>query len=180
VTFARVPLVAEGTDPLLAELERRITAARGRISPLYQALLNSAPIAEGWEALLTAVRTKTSLRADLRELVILRIAVLNRAPYEFEAHVPHAHRAGLAEAKIDGTKIGPTSSTYDELEHVVLAYTDAMTRHVDVPDDLFERLAQRFDVMTIVELTATIAAYNMVSRFLVALRIGMEHAGHAA
>ena len=180
MTFARVPLVAEGTDPLLAELERRITAARGRISPLYQALLNSAPIAEGWEALLTAVRTKTSLRADLRELVILRIAVLNRAPYEFEAHVPHARRAGLAEAKIDGTKIGPTSSTYDELEHVVLAYTDAMTRHVDVPDDLFERLAQRFDVTTIVELTATIAAYNMVSRFLVALRIGMEHAGHAA
>ena len=180
MTFARVPLVAEGTDPLLAELERRITAARGRISPLYQALLNSAPIAEGWEALLTAVRTKTSLRADLRELVILRIAVLNRAPYEFEAHIPHAHRAGLAEAKIDGTKIGPTSSTYDELEQVVLAYTDAMTRHVDVPDDLFERLAQRFDVMTIVELTATIAAYNMVSRFLVALRIGMEHAGHAA
>ena len=180
MTFARVPLVAEGTDPLLAELERRITAARGRISPLYQALLNSAPIAEGWEALLTAVRTKTSLRADLRELVILRIAVLNRAPYEFEAHLPHAHRVGLAEAKIDGTKIGPTSSTYDELEHVVLAYTDAMTRHVDVPDDLFERLAQRFDVMTIVELTATIAAYNMVSRFLVALRIGMEHPGHAA
>src|SRR5438105_14669223 len=121
---ARVPLVEPGTNPMLAGLECKIVEARGRVSPLYQALLNSAPITEGWEALLTAVRTKTSLRPDLRELVILRIAVLNRAPYEFEAHVPHAHRAGLAEAKIDGTKIGPTSSTYDELEHVVLAYTD--------------------------------------------------------
>jgi len=180
MTLARVPLVAAGADPRLAELERRISAARGRISPLYQALLNSAPIAEGWEALLTAVRTKTSLRADLRELIILRIAVLNRAPYEFEAHVPHAQRAGLADAKIDGTKVGATSSTYDELERTVLAYTDAMTRHIDVPDELFETVAQHFDAKTLVELTATIAAYNMVSRFLVALRIGMERSDRAA
>src|SRR5437762_14387305 len=113
---ARVPLIEPGTDPMLTALERKIIESRGRVSPLYQALLNSAPIAEGWEALLTAVRTKTSLRADLRELIILRIAVLNRAPYEFEAHVPHAQRAGLADAKIDGTKVGATSSTYDELE----------------------------------------------------------------
>ena len=180
MTSARVPLVAAGADPRLAELERRISAARGRISPLYQALLNSAPIAEGWEALLTAVRTTTSLRADLRELVILRIAVLNRAPYEFEAHVPHAHGAGLAEAKIDGTKVGATSSTYNELERAVLAYTDAMTRHVEVSDALFETVAQHFDVKTLIELTAAIAAYNMVSRFLVALRIGMERPDHAA
>ena len=180
MTLARVPLVAAGTDPRLAELERRISAARGRISPLYQALLNSAPIAAGWEALLTAVRTKTSLRADLRELVILRVAVLNRAPYEFEAHVAHAKHAGLADTKIDGTKVGPTASTYDELERAVLAYTDAMTRHVEVPDELFQRLAQCFDVKTLVELTATIGAYNMVSRFLVALRIGMERPDHAA
>ena len=116
---------------------------------------------------------------DGTQLVILRIAVLNRAPYEFEAHVPHAHRAGLADAKIDGTKVGPTASSYDELERVVLAYTDAMTRYVDVPDELFGSLAQHFDVKTLVELTATIAAYNMVSRFLVALRIGMERPARA-
>ena len=180
MSLARVPLVTVGTDPGLADLERRIDAARGRISPLYRALLNSAPIAEGWEALLTAVRAKTSLRADLRELVILRVAVLNRAPYEFEAHLPHASKAGLAESKIEAVKVSAMSPSYDELERLVLAYTDAMTRHIDVPDDLFSRLAQRLDAKTIVELTATIAAYNMVSRFLVALRIGTESAGHAA
>ena len=173
---ARVPLVEPGTNPLLAALESKIVEARGRVSPLYQALLNSVPITEGWEALLTAVRTKTSVRPDLRELVILRIAVLNRAPYEFDAHVPHARRAGLTQAKIDGVKTALASPPYDDLERLTLAYTDAMTRDIDVSDTLFERLAGRLDAKTIVELTATIAAYNMVSRFLVALRISLEPA----
>src|SRR5437660_4090277 len=171
---ARVPLVEPGTDPMVAALERKIVEVRGRISPLYQALLNSVPIAEGWEALLTAVRTKTSLRSDLRELVILRVAVLNRASFEFDAHVPHAREAGLTQAKIAGVKTTPASPPYDELERLTLAYTDAMTHDIDVSDTLFECLARRFDATTIVELTATIAAYNMVSRFLVALRIGLE------
>ena len=51
-----------------------------------------------------------------------------------------------------------------------------MTRDIEVSDTLFERLAGRLDAKTIVELTATIAAYNMVSRFLVALRISLEPA----
>ena len=176
---ARVPLVEPGTNPMLASLERKIVGARGRVSPLYQALLNSVPIAEGWEALLTAVRTQTSLRPDLRELVILRVAVLNRASFEFDAHVPHARHAGLTQAKIDGVKATAASPPYDDLERLTLAYTDAMTRDVDVSDSLFQRLAGHLDTKTIVELTATVAAYNMVSRFLVALRIGMEPAAHA-
>src|SRR5207249_12035124 len=93
----RVPLVEPGSRPELAELERSILAARGRISPLYQALLNSPSIASGWEKLLTAVRNQTLVPASLRELVILRVAVLNRASFEFDAHVPHALTAGLAQ-----------------------------------------------------------------------------------
>lgn len=48
-----------------------------------------------------------------------------------------------------------------------------MTRDIEVPDALFERVREHFDAAKLVELVATIAAYNMVSRFLVALRI--EH-----
>src|SRR5579862_3278277 len=96
----RVPEVESGSRPELAELEKRIAAARGRVSTLYKVLLNSAPIAGGWEQMLSAVRNESSLPADIREIVILRVAVLNGASYEFEAHVPHAAKAGVPEAKI--------------------------------------------------------------------------------
>lgn len=47
---ARVPLIEPGTQPELAAVEDAIRGARGRISPLYRALLNSAPIASGWSS----------------------------------------------------------------------------------------------------------------------------------
>jgi alkylhydroperoxidase family enzyme len=61
---------------------------------------------------------------------------------------------------------------FDEVERMVLKLTDAMTRDIEVPDELYDRLAGHFGPTELVELVATVAAYNMVSRFLVALRIG--------
>jgi alkylhydroperoxidase family enzyme len=56
----------------------------------------------------------------------------------------------------------------------VLAYADSMTRDVHVPDDVFDRVREHLDERHVVELTATIAAYNSVSRFLEALHIDHE------
>jgi 4-carboxymuconolactone decarboxylase len=203
---ARVPLVEPGTRPALAEIEQRIMAERGRVSVLYRALLNSGPIASGWEQLLTAVRNRTSIPGDLRELIILRVAVLNRASFEFDAHAPIALREGVdagriaalrrvpcggfeaglaADAPVQPVATGgsaastdtaaadpdPDAASFRERERLVLRLTDAMTRDVEVPDPLMEALRARYGPGELVELVATVAAYNMVSRFLVALRI---------
>ena len=60
----------------------------------------------------------------------------------------------------------------NEKQWAVLNYTDAMTRHIKVPDPIFTGLRQWFNEREIVEITATVAAYNCVSRFLVALDVG--------
>lgn len=172
VTHAvRVPLVEPGSRPELKAIEDKILRERGRISPLYQVLLNSAPIAQGWEAMLTAVRNQTSLPPSLRELVILRVAVLNRASFEFEAHIPHALCAGVHQAKIDGTRELELSPVFDEVERLVLKLTDHMTRDIDVPEAVMAEVTQRYSAVEVVELVATVAAYNMVSRLLVALNV---------
>ncbi|NMM78719.1 carboxymuconolactone decarboxylase [Acidovorax sp. SRB_14] len=170
----RIDPILPGTRPELAAQEAQILAERGRISVLYQALLNSPPIAHGWEQMLSAVRNRSSLDAGLRELVILRVAVLNRAPYEFDAHVPHALKAGTSQAAIDATRSPalPADAPWTPAERVALQLTDAMTRDIDVPDALFEQVRAHFDAQGQVDLCATIGAYNMVSRFLVALQIG--------
>jgi AhpD family alkylhydroperoxidase len=168
----RVPPVEPGSRPELAAIEARILAARGAISPLYRVLLNSAPVVEGWEALMTAIRQKTSIPARLRELVILRIAVLNGAAYEFEAHVPHARAAGISEETMRGLREGRDDLPLGDVERLVLRLTDAMTRTIEVPDDLYRELDARFGAAGMLELVATVASYNMVSRLLVALRIG--------
>ena len=147
-------------------------AERGRVSLLYQALLNSGPIASGWERMLTAVRNQTSVPADLRELIILRVAVLNKASFEFDAHAPIAARAGVSPDKIEAVRdIATLSPLFTPQEALMIDLTDAMTRDIVVPDPLFAQLTAVFDDREITELVATVAAYNMVSRFLVALNI---------
>lgn len=170
----RIDPVIPGTRPELAEQEARILAERGRISLLYQALLNSPPIAHGWEQMLSAVRNRSSIPADLRELVILRVAVLNRAPYEFEAHAPIALAAGVSQATIDATRAVPlaTDAPLTEVQRLVLRLADAMTRDIEVPEALYEEVRAHFNAQGQLDLVATIAAYNMVSRLLQALHIG--------
>src|SRR5690606_23731475 len=75
-TMARIPY-ADLTNPPAAPLVERIVAERGGVLHLYQMLLHSPALAEGWLAFLTAVRHKLSLPGDLRELVIMRVAILN-------------------------------------------------------------------------------------------------------
>lgn len=172
---SRIAPVIPGTRPELAALEARISQSRGQISPLYQILLNSPPVVDGWEAMLTAIRQKTSVTPRIRELVILRVAVLNRAPYEFEAHVPHAERAGLPDTIIEQLRQGLAPETIVDIDagtRSVLRLVDAMTHDIEVPDAIFDPVYEQMGTTTTLELVATIAAYNMVSRFLVALRIG--------
>ena len=168
----RIGLITPGTRPELAQIEEKITAERGRISELYQVLLNSPAIAHGWETLLTAIRNKNSLPASLREMIILRVAVLNRADYEFEAHHPHAIKAGLTEQQITSLKNTPIDPSFSELEHLVMQLTDVMTRDIQVPDALYSQVKAHFNDQEILEVVTTVAAYNMVSRLLNALHVG--------
>ena len=167
-----VPLIDEKSHPELAQLVATIKSERGgKLLHLYQALLNSPPVAEGWLKLFTAIRQKTTLGGRYRELAILRVALLNGADYEYRAHLPFALQEGLSQEQIDALPGWPLSPSFDERERAVLAYTDAMTRGIRVPDAIFEGLRRHFDERETVELTATIGGYNLVSRFLVAMQL---------
>jgi AhpD family alkylhydroperoxidase len=171
--MARIPY-PDDSDPEVAALRKQIIAERGKLANLYRMLLNSPPVAQGWLDFLTAIRQKCILSAQVRELSILRIAVINKADYEFVAHVPFALTAGMSQQQIDAVANWEASNLFSEADRAVLAYTDAMTRDVHVPDAVFAPIKQHFNPREVTELTATIAAYNLVSRFLEALEIDPE------
>jgi alkylhydroperoxidase family enzyme len=173
--MARVSLIREGERPELEGLIATIKAERGgRFPNLYRALLNSPAVAEGWLKFFTAVRQKGKLAGRYRELAILRVALLNKADYEYRAHVPFALQEGTTQAQIDALPAWQISREFDDRERAVLAYTDSVTRDIRAPDAVFAELKRRFDDRELVELTATVAGYNLVSRFLEAMQIDHE------
>lgn len=173
--MARIALIEDGKHPELSELIATIKAERGgRLLNLYRALLNSPPIAEGWLKLFTAIRQKSKLPGRYRELAILRVAIVNGADYEYRAHVPFALKDGVTQEQIDALPGWQVSKCFDDRERAVLAYTDYMTREIRVPDPVFAEARRHFDDRELVELTATVGGYNLVSRFLEAICVDQQ------
>jgi alkylhydroperoxidase family enzyme len=173
--MARIPYADPASDPDIARLAEQIKNERGgRMLNLYRMLLHSPPIARGWLSMFTAIRQQAILPGRDRELAILRVAVLNGADYEFTQHVPFALKDGLNETQIDAVRVDPSSPEFTVRDRAVLAYADAMTRDIRVPDEVFAQVKRIFTERELVELTVTIAGYNLVSRFLEAMEVDHE------
>ena len=160
----------------LQPLVQRITAERGSVLHLYQMLLHSPPLAEGWLGFLTNVRQRLQLSGGLRELVIMQVAHLNGAPYEAEQHAPLALKEGLTREQLDALPRWADSGAFSPVQQAALRLADTMTRDIHVPVQQMHALRQHLSEREVVELVGTVAAYNMVSRFLEALQI---HSGDA-
>jgi alkylhydroperoxidase family enzyme len=158
--------------PELKPLVDRIVAERGQVLHLYQMLLHSPPLAEGWLNHLTHVRQQLALPGALRELVIMQIAHLNGAPYEAEQHAPIALREGLTQPQLDALPgWAEHAALYTPQQQAALRLADTMTRTIDVDAALITELRTLLGERQTVELVGVIATYNMVSRFLQALHI---------
>ena len=149
----------------------RIVAERGGVLHLYQMLLHSPPLAEGWLGFMTAVRQKLDLSGALRELVIMRVAQLNGAPYEADQHAPIALAEGVAREQLAALSDWRAAAVFNAEQCAVLELCDTMTRDIHVPATMIAAVRTHLGERRTVELVATIASYNMVSRFLEALQI---------
>ena len=75
---------------------------------------------------------------------------------------------------LDPPLSGGTRSWFVRAERVTLALTYEMTRNITVAEDTMKRVRALLPDQQVVELAGTIAGYNMVSRFVVAIGIELE------
>jgi alkylhydroperoxidase family enzyme len=164
----------QDNDPVPADLLAAMQARRpgGDLIGIDRVLLKSFPLANGWNALLGRVRADFSLELNYLELIMLRVAVLNGAEFEWGVHYPVYLQAGGTEEKAQALKqTVPERILFDEREWTLITLTDQSTKKVDVDIQVIDSLKALFGETKTVEAVATVAAYNMVSRFLVALDI---------
>ena len=174
--MARVKLIQPEERPdQTALIERIRKGRRGTFINVYKTLLHNPDIAGVWLDLVNAVRWKTELSDRLREIAIIRVGYLNKCAYVVNQHVPELSvPAGLPQEESKTLADWRNSKFFSEPERAVLAYTDAMTRDVDVPDAVFTELRRHFSERQAVELTVLIACYNMHTRVGQALQIDPE------
>jgi uncharacterized peroxidase-related enzyme len=172
--MARVPLIDENATPELAALSEKIRGARGgRLHDFYRALMHTPGLASAWFDFNNAVRFQTGLGDRERELVIMRVAALTGCEYVWKVHeAQYAPAAGVTPREIAAVRGSPAAGVFGGRERALLDYVDAITQNVAVPDATFEDLRRHFSDRETVDVTVLVAAYNMHTRVLRALRIG--------
>ena len=130
---------------------------------------------------LKAVRTDLPTSPKPRELGICTVALLTGA-YEYKHHAPDFLTAGGTQAELDALNVvakadarqSAARPALGQVEQLVVRYAAQMTLDVKVTDEVFNALREHFDTTQLVKLTSTIATYNMVARFQVALGVSPE------
>ncbi len=162
----RLPYAEDG-----GEAAERIRARRGgELRSLDRLLLHSPPVADGGTA--CSARSASARRcratcASWRSCAWPR----STAPITSGRRTSRSPAARASATRRSRRSAPATPTRSASCGASVLALTDAMTRDVEVPQELFEALRGHFDERGIVELTATIGTYNLVSRFIVALEL---------
>ncbi|KAA1471766.1 hypothetical protein DENSPDRAFT_880745 [Dentipellis sp. KUC8613] len=181
---ARVPYVfpEPGTDAIADSIRARREG--GILLDLDGALLNAPLIAQGWNAIARVIRDNNTIPADMRELLILRTAVLNNAAYQWGEHESVGRAAGLTTNHLRTLRLAPpyagladpSSSAAHTLKSTLspqlaaaVDFADWSTGAVRIPQGVYDRLRAHLSNEQMVEAISTVGFYNFVSRFLVGL-----------
>jgi len=175
--MARISLIEEQDHPELADLIATLRSGRGgQLLNIYKLLLHAPRLAATWFEHFNAVRWQTEIAGRLRELLIIRIALLNRSEYVIRQHVPRLAQAeGLSAQECEALADWKASTFFDERERAALAFADEMSSG-EVGDATFAELRRHFSERQVVELAVLVGTYNMHNRVFAALKIDLEPA----
>lgn len=168
--MARVPYLSVED---LAESDRDLLK---RGITLHRALVNSPNAARAFSGLGMFIRHKSRLDPRLREMAILQVGWVARAPYEWSHHVKIGQEFGVTKDDIRAI-IADTegrTTTLGELDRLVLRAAREAAAGPGIAEPTVEALKRHLDNELLVDLVVTISFYCAVVRLLSSLAIDVE------
>jgi len=158
---------SEKTREILGNTPRKMNVARMIAN-------SSEAVFHNFSRLGNSLMTRGKLSGKLREIAILRTAKVTGSVYEWTQHVPIARAAGVSEAQVGAIESWEHAGCFDEIERLVLTFTDEVTRNVKGTHATLEALKQRLGAGEIVELIMAIGFWGMVARILETTEVDLE------
>jgi 4-carboxymuconolactone decarboxylase len=164
----------------IAKASPELQKLYGRLnSPLniYRMLAHAESAVYGYLKMGNALLFKGTLDPLLREMAILRVGHLCKAPYEVFQHENIARQLAMPEAKIRALKQGAAAPVFDEMERLVLTFTDEVVRDVRASASTAAQLIARLTPRQYAELVLTVGFYQMTCAFLENMGVELEPPG---
>jgi uncharacterized peroxidase-related enzyme len=169
----RLPLLErDQVTPEIANVYDALLAQRGVVPNMFKTLAHTPALALATAGYLKALLSDGALPGFYKELVAVRLSVLNQSPYAIAAHSLSASQKGATAAQIAAVKENYESGPLTDAQRLGLRCADKLHRSArEVDDAFFAQLQQHFSDPQIVELIATAAAFELFPRFVDALRL---------
>jgi 4-carboxymuconolactone decarboxylase len=164
----RIPLFS--TDSMTPEQEQVyadiVNGPRRKVVGPLRASLHNPALADRWQKFGEILRYDTSLPRRLNELAILVTARRWNAQLEWHVHAPVAVEAGLPEAAVEAVREGRSPEFADGEEADVYEFARTLQMVGNVPDDVYDRVRERWAAIGVVELSSVIGYYTLVAMTL--------------
>jgi len=98
-----------------------------------------------------------------RELLVLRVAVLRDAAYEWAQHAVLAGDAGISEAELEHVRSGPQDGSWSPFEAALLIAADELVRDARLSDDTWASLSAELDTRQLMDVDFTVGAYDLLA-----------------
>lgn len=165
----RIPLPSSRDE--LDEAQRKVwdgvvSGPRGQVIGPLRAAIHNADLAERWSALGEALRFSTSLDKRLSELAICVTGRRWSSQVEWFVHAATAAKVGVSPDVLEAIREGRAPSFDKRDEAVVYEFARTLQEDGRVPDAIYDEARALFGVKGVVELTALVGYYTMVSMTL--------------
>jgi alkylhydroperoxidase family enzyme len=105
----------------------------------------------------------TTLSPRQREMLVLRVAVVRDAVYEWKQHVVLAADAGLSPDEVASIRDGPSAPGWSPFDAALISAVDELLRSATITDQTWEVLAAEFDAQQLMDLVFTVGAYDVLA-----------------
>ncbi|HEX4218902.1 MAG TPA: carboxymuconolactone decarboxylase family protein [Acidimicrobiales bacterium] len=105
----------------------------------------------------------TTLSPRQRELLVLRVAAVRQATYEWRQHVVLAGDAGITGEEVEWIAEGPTAPGWSPIDRAMVSAVDELLDDALVADGTWEVLAAELDVEQLMDLVFTVGAYDLLA-----------------
>ena len=109
------------------------------------------------------VAANSTLLAREREILILRLAWLRRAEYEYYQHVVLGLRAGLTEEEMEKIRIGPEAPGWSSEDADLVRVSDELFANAEISDQTWSRLAERYSQQQMMDMVFLVGCYDVVA-----------------
>src|SRR5258708_2742996 len=123
------------------------------------ALVRHPKLLKRWLPFADHILFKSSLVPREREMLILRVAWVARAEYEWGHHQEIGQRAGLSDAEIVRIAAGPDAPGWNRFEAALLRAVDELHRSSRIGSATWTTLADRYDTAQLMDVVFTVGNY---------------------